>query len=340
MPPHVYTKWFEKQEQWSQIKCPHCCRFTHADHVEERVLHCPTCRKSICIECEKPAHQGQCNRTSKEDLKAVINALRHEGAAMCPRCSHIAGRMKEGCNRIVCTKPCTQVFCFKCSRDWTLCKGQCKGGSTELLTQKAEAEDSSIAKDVLNELMKTVKKEMKLVDQEKLAKEKSNKIGEDYAVCVSTIDQALLDGSAAVTSDVRRLVDNFITTLHEARGVLVIPREVSDERTFTHEDEDIEEEPAYTDEHEEEIEAPVIRKRAPTGDLLFRRLLKKPRIEIIDDDEEEDPNDLKAGSDGNEDTVTHDDQDDDDGGFDVEDEYRSDDDEEQDDESEEDHVEW
>lgn len=208
------------------------------------------------------------------------------------------------------------------------------------MTQKAEAEDSSIAKDVLNELMKTVKKEMKLVDQEKLAKEKSNKIGEDYAVCVSTIDQALLDGSAAVTSDVRRLVDNFITTLHEARGVLVIPREVSDERTFTHEDEDIEEEPAYTDEHEEEIEAPVIRKRAPTGDLLFRRLLKKPRIEIIDDDEEEDPNDLKAGSDGNEDTVTHDDQDDDDGGFDVEDEYRSDDDEEQDDESEEDHVEW
>lgn len=338
MPPHVYTKWVDKQEQWSQIKCPHCCRFTHSDHIEERVLHCPTCRKSICIECEKPAHEGQCNRTSKEDLRAVMNALRHEGAAMCPRCRTVAGRMKEGCNRIVCTKPCTQVFCFKCSKDWALCKGKCKGGSTEILAQKAEAKDLSIVKEVLNELEDAVKKEMKLVDQEKLAKDKLNKIKEHYAVCISTIDQALLDGSASATSDIRRLVDNFITTLHEARGILVVPREVSDDRTFTNADEEIEEEPASTDE-DGETEGRPNRKRAPTGDPSFHRLMKKARTEVVED--EEDPDDLEADFDNDEDRVAHDDEDDE-GGFDIEDEYRSDDDddEEQDDELEEDHVEW
>lgn len=249
--------------------------------------------------------------------------------------------MKEGCNRIVCTKPCTQIFCFKCSRDWELCKGKCKGGSTELLEQKAEAEDSSIAKDVLNELEETVKREMKLVDHKKLAKIKLNKIKEDYAVCISTIDQARLDGSAFVTSDVRRLVDNFITTLHEARGVLILPRETADDRAPTHQDEEIEEEPAYLDE-DEEVEAQLgySKKRAPTGDPLLHRLLKKPRTESIDD--EEDANDLEADSDSDGDTVAHDDEDDEDG-FDVsiEDEYRSDDDdnEELSDELEEDYIE-
>ncbi|KAG9573568.1 hypothetical protein KCU77_g12393, partial [Aureobasidium melanogenum] len=261
---------------------------------------------------------------------------------MCPRCSHIAARMKEGCDRIVCTKPCTQVFCFKCSRNWALCKGKCKGGSTELLAEKAEAEDPSIAKAVLNERKDTVQKEMQLVDQKSLTKEKSEKIKEDYAFCISTIDQALLDGSASsyvVMSDIQRLADNFIITLHEARGILVLPRETSDDKAPTHEDEEIEEEPAYSDE-DEEVEAQLNRKRAPTGDPLFRRLFKKPKIEIID---EEDANDLKADSDSGEDKVAHDDEDDE-GGFDIngEDGYRSDDDEgaEQDDEFEEDHLEW
>lgn len=309
------------------------------------MLHCPTCHKSICIECEKPAHEGQCDRSSKEDLKAVLNALRHEGAAMCPRCSSVAGRMKEGCDRIVCTKPCTQVFCFKCSKDWKLCKGKCKGGSTELLAEKAEAEDPSIAKTVLNGRKDTIQKEMQLVDQNNLTKEKLEKIKEDYAFCVSTIDQALLDGSASsyiVMSDIQRLVDNFIITLHEARGILILPRDTSDDTAHTHEDEEIEEEPAYSDE-EEEAEAQLrgSRKRAPTGDPLLHRLLKKPRLEIVDD--EEDTDDLEADSDSGEDRVAHDIEDDE-GGIDIDGGYgyRSDDDEgeEQDDEFEEDHLEW
>ncbi|KAK6004551.1 hypothetical protein QM012_008413 [Aureobasidium pullulans] len=259
---------------------------------------------------------------------------------MCPRCGHVAGRMKEGCNHIVCTKPCTQVFCFKCFRDWELCKGKCKGGSTELLTQKAKVEDPSIAKDVLNELKDTSKEEMRLVDQQNLAKETLKKIEYDCAVCMSTIDQTLLDGSASVASDIRRLMDNFVTTLHAACGVLVLPKEVSDDRTFAHEDEDIEEEPAYSDE-DEEVEAQLNRKRAPTGDPLIRRLLKRPRTEIVDDEEEE-LNDLEADSDSDEDTAAHDDGDDE-GGFDIEDEYRSDDDdddEEQGNQMDEDHIEW
>ncbi|KAH0352519.1 hypothetical protein KCU83_g3776, partial [Aureobasidium melanogenum] len=262
---------------------------------------------------------------------------------MCPRCSHVAARMKEGCDRIVCTKLCTQVFCFKCSRDWALCKGRCKGGSTELLAEKAEAEDLSIAKAVPNERKDTIQKEMQLVDQKSLAKEKSEKIKEDYAFCISTIDQALLDGSASsyvVMSDIQRLADNLIITLHEARGILVLPRETSDDKAPTHEDEEIEEEPANSDE-DEEVEAQLNRKRAPTGDPLFCRLFKKPKIEIIDD--EEDANDLEADSDNGEHKVANDDEDDE-GGFNIngEDRYRSDDDEgeEQDDEFEEDHLEW
>lgn len=272
-----------------------------------------------------------------------MNAPRHEGAAMCPRCSYIAGRMKEGCDRIVCTKPCTQVFCFKCSRDWALCKGKCKGGSTELLAEKAEAENPSIATAVLNGRKDNIQKEMQLVDSKKLTKEKLEKIKEDYAFCISTIDQALLDGSASsyvVMSDIQRLADNFIITLHETRGILVLPRETSDDKAPTHEDEEIEEEPAYSDE-DEEVEAQLNRKRAPTGDPLSRRLLKKPKIGIIDD--EEDANDLEADSDSGEDKVAHDDEDDE-GGFDIneEDGYGSDDDEgeEQDDEFGEDHLEW
>ncbi|CAD0100139.1 unnamed protein product [Aureobasidium mustum] len=159
----------------------------------------------------------------------------------------------------------------------------------------------------LIEFWETVKRETKLVDQKKLAKIKLNKIKEDYAVCISTIDQARLDGSASVTSDIRRLVDNFITVLHEARGILILPRETADDRAPTHQDEEIEEEPA---------------------------------TESIDD--EEDANDLEADSDSDGDTVAHDDEDDEDG-FDVgiEDEYRSDDDdnEELSDELEEDYIE-
>lgn len=257
---------------------------------------------------------------------------------MCPRCRTVAGRLKEGCNRIVCTKPCTQVFCFKCSRDWTLCKGKCKGGSTEILAQKAEEEDPSTAREVFNELEVVVKNEMKLVDQKKLTQDKLNKIKEDYAVCISTIDQALLDGSASATSDIRRLVNKFITTLHEARGILIVPRDVSDDRMFTNEDGDIEEEPASTDE-DEETEGRPNRKRAPTGDPLFHRLMKKARIEVVED--EEDPDDLEADFDNDEDRVVHDDEGDE-GGFDIVDEYRSDDgdEEEQDDELEEDYIEW
>jgi len=105
------------------------------------VLECPTCNKSVCIECGKLAHVGQCRRTRKEDLKAVLNALRHEGAAMCPRCGFVAGRAKDGCNQITCPKPCSQVFCFKCSRDWKLCRGLCKGGgAAEVLERATQAE--------------------------------------------------------------------------------------------------------------------------------------------------------------------------------------------------------
>jgi hypothetical protein len=102
------------------------------------VLNCPTCRKSICIECSKLAHEGQCKRTRRGDLKAVLNALKHEGAAMCPRCGFVAGREKDSCNQIICPKPCSQAFCFKCSRDWRLCKGMCKGGAAEVLERAAE----------------------------------------------------------------------------------------------------------------------------------------------------------------------------------------------------------
>jgi hypothetical protein len=71
-----------------------------------------------------------------------MNALKHEGAAMCPRCGFVAGREKDGCNQITCPKPCSQTFCFKCSRDWRLCKGTCKGGATEVLEKAAEEESS------------------------------------------------------------------------------------------------------------------------------------------------------------------------------------------------------
>jgi hypothetical protein len=108
-------------------------------------LDCPTCCKSVCIECSKLAHEGQCKRTRKEDLKAVMNALKHEGAAMCPKCGFVAGRAKDGCNQITCPKPCSQVFCFKCSRDWKLCRGLCKGhGATEVLEKAAEEQSPVI----------------------------------------------------------------------------------------------------------------------------------------------------------------------------------------------------
>ena len=67
-----------------------------------------------------------------------MNALKHEGAAMCPRCGFVAGRAKDGCNQITCPKPCLQVFCIKCSRDWKLCRGLCKGGATQVLERAVE----------------------------------------------------------------------------------------------------------------------------------------------------------------------------------------------------------
>jgi hypothetical protein len=74
-----------------------------------------------------------------------MNALKHEGAAMCPKCGFVAGRAKDGCNQITCPKPCSQVFCFKCSRDWKLCRGLCKGhGATEVLEKAAEEQSPVI----------------------------------------------------------------------------------------------------------------------------------------------------------------------------------------------------
>jgi hypothetical protein len=169
IPRHTYTKWYEKLEQWSQIKCPHCCRWTHSDHVTEaRVLNCPTCRKSIRIECSKLAHEGQCKRTGKEDLKAVLNALKHEGAAMCPRCGFVAGREKNGCNQIICPKPCSQAFCFKCSKDWKLCKGICKGGAAEVLERATEEErqDSPVLEEDKSEGRALVVEDEDIEDEE------------------------------------------------------------------------------------------------------------------------------------------------------------------------------
>jgi hypothetical protein len=59
---------------------------------------------------------------------------------MCPKCGFVAGREKDGCNQIICPKPCSQAFCFKCFRDWKLCKGMCKGGAAEVLERAAEDE--------------------------------------------------------------------------------------------------------------------------------------------------------------------------------------------------------
>lgn len=61
---------------------------------------------------------------------------------MCPRCGFVAGRAKNGCNQITCPKPCSQVFCFKCSRDWKLCRGLCKGGGAAEVLEKATQAES------------------------------------------------------------------------------------------------------------------------------------------------------------------------------------------------------
>ena len=61
---------------------------------------------------------------------------------MCPRCGFVAGRAKDGCNQITCPKPCSQVFCFKCSRDWKLCRGLCKGGGAAEVLEKATQAES------------------------------------------------------------------------------------------------------------------------------------------------------------------------------------------------------
>jgi hypothetical protein len=81
----------------------------------------------------------------------VMNALKHEGAAMCSRCGFVAGREKDGCNQITCPKPCSAAFCSKCSRDWGLCKGTCKGGATEVLERAAEEEEESSHSPLLKE---------------------------------------------------------------------------------------------------------------------------------------------------------------------------------------------
>lgn len=60
---------------------------------------------------------------------------------MCPRCGFVAGREKDGCNQITCPKPCSQVFCFRCSKDWKICRGLCKGhGAAEVLERATQLE--------------------------------------------------------------------------------------------------------------------------------------------------------------------------------------------------------
>ncbi|CAD0092070.1 unnamed protein product [Aureobasidium vineae] len=234
-----------------------------------------------------------------------MTALRHESAAMCPRCGYVTGRMKEGCDR-------------KCTG----------GGSTAVLAKEVEAkaESPGIAKAYLSGLEDTIREELQLIDQDKLTKEKLAKIGKDCAVCVSTIDQALLDGSASsftVLSDVQRLVHSFVNPLRKNREAPPLKVGESDVKI----DKALQNEKAS-------------RKRAPTGDPLFQRFMKKAKTGIIED--EEDKIDLEAGSDGDDDRDIHDEEDDG-GEFDVdgEDEYApGNDDDEAGDELEEDHVEW
>jgi hypothetical protein len=87
---------------------------------------------------------------------------------MCPRCGFVAGREKNGCNQIICPKPCSQAFCFKCSKDWKLCKGICKGGAAEVLERATEEErqDSPVLEEDKSEGRALVVEDEDIEDEE------------------------------------------------------------------------------------------------------------------------------------------------------------------------------
>ncbi|KAI5200341.1 hypothetical protein E4T39_05771 [Aureobasidium subglaciale] len=128
-----------------------------------------------------------------------MNALRHEGAAMCPRC-----KLK---------------FCFKCSKDWKLCKATCKGGAAELLDKETEGKSPGVVKGLLVGLKEVLRSELQLLDRQKWSKKELATIKDDYEYCVSMIDQALQDDTShAVFADVKEYVHGFLDPLRKKRG--------------------------------------------------------------------------------------------------------------------------
>lgn len=71
-------------------------------------FNCPVCKKSSCVECRQPVHEGRCRPVLSAELEACIRGLK---AKRCPGCAAVVER-NQGCNHMKCR--CGTHFCYVC----------------------------------------------------------------------------------------------------------------------------------------------------------------------------------------------------------------------------------
>jgi len=74
---------------------------------------CQKCSNSFCFRCEKPWHEGKCN---KQEANKFKNCVAEMGAHKCPRCKTMIEK-NAGCPHMNC-RVCHYDFCWFCGSEY------------------------------------------------------------------------------------------------------------------------------------------------------------------------------------------------------------------------------
>jgi hypothetical protein len=232
----LFARFDKKLLEWSGVACPSCKHISLADSDDEKKEHgrlllhqCPQCEQEICKKCHSPYHDDKTpcqsstetssSPTTHAKTRKMIEAALQEEIATCPTCKKCFSRTKEGCHHVVCPKPCNQNFCFYCSRDWGVCKGQCEKGVAELMTREVEGADVETISALLGELREEIEQEVQRVGG-LMGKKEVEGMRKEADVLVADIEEAIQGGQAThkIFEAMEEKVTGFLKPLRKLRG--------------------------------------------------------------------------------------------------------------------------
>lgn len=122
LPKKIFEKYLSakgllKQLQRTCYSCQQEIYVPQAD-VDASFVTCNKCEASMCLNCNKMEHEGECVYTEFDQM--LKNLAKENGWAKCPRCAYHVEKSK-GCCHTKCR--CNAEFCNRCSKPWRQAEG-------------------------------------------------------------------------------------------------------------------------------------------------------------------------------------------------------------------------